>query len=415
MTIDYNELLKTAEPLKVAKADRALLAKVADPSELGSEDQISTVWALLCWSAVSEPGDAVVGAVVESFGAAASWALYRSGELTLWATKHASMKEISDGVKRWMNRKNPEELARRSLELAIASRIKLIPASSEHYPQQLHDLGAHAPLNLWVKGSAKQLAQVETSLAIVGARATSGYGQSVAAELASESVQHRIPVVSGAAYGIDAAAHRGALAEESDLATIAVLAGGVDRAYPAGHSSLLEQISERGVVLSEVRCGQAPTRWRFLQRNRLIAALADATVVVEAGYRSGSLNTAAHAVTLGRPLGAVPGPITSPTSVGSHRLLREFDADCITNFNDVRELLGFSLEATEANSSISLSSEQIRVRDSLSARRGLDVAEIAARSGLAVADVVNALGMLRLYEMARNTQDGWRLVSAAKA
>ena len=150
-----------------------------------------------------------------------------------------------------------------------------------------------------------------------------------AAELAASGVT----IVSGAAYGIDGMAHRAAL--NAGGVTVAMLAGGVDRAYPAGHTELLARIAAHGVVASEVPCGSAPTKWRFLQRNRSISALAQATVVVEAGWRSGSLNTAGHAAALGRPLGAVPGPITSTTSTGCHLLIQAGIARLITSADDL--------------------------------------------------------------------------------
>ena len=140
-------------------------------------------------------------------------------------------------------------------------------------------------------------------------------------------VDRGFTIVSGAAYGIDGMAHRAALA--SGGTTVAFLAGGVDRFYPLGHEALLGRIAEQGAVVAELPCGSAPTKWRFLQRNRLIAAATEATIVLEAGMRSGSLNTAGHAAALGRPLGAVPGPVTSPASAGCHRLLREYDAVCV--------------------------------------------------------------------------------------
>ncbi len=174
----------------------------------------------------------------------------------------------------------------------------------------------------------------------MGARAATTYGEHVAMEFASALAAREITVTSGAAYGIDGAAHRGALAAGG--ATIAWLAGGVDRPYPMGHSDLIARIGrqEGSAIVSEVAPGATPTKWRFLSRNRLLAATAAATVVVEAGWRSGSLNTAGHAVALGRTLGAVPGPITSAASAGCHRLLREFDAQVIGDVDDAYALLG---------------------------------------------------------------------------
>jgi DNA processing protein len=155
-------------------------------------------------------------------------------------------------------------------------------------------------------------------------------------EFAAGLSGREVVVVSGGAYGIDGMAHRATLA--SGGSTVAVMAGGIDRLYPAGHEALLSRIVEDGAVVSEVPCGTPPTRWRFLQRNRLIAALARATIVIEAGHRSGALNTARHADQLSREVGVVPGPITSAASAGCHRLLREGGAHCVTSVPEIMQL-----------------------------------------------------------------------------
>ncbi|MGB3376664.1 MAG: DNA-processing protein DprA, partial [Microbacterium sp.] len=180
-------------------------------------------------------------------------------------------------------------------------------------------------------------------------------------------------------------------------------------AYPIGHQQLFDRIRAGGAVLSEVPCGSAPTKWRFLQRNRLIAAAGAATVVVEAGWRSGSLNTAGHAAALGRPLGAVPGPISSAASAGCHRLLREYDAVCVTNAQEVRELWGDGVDdvATEP----SVSPDQIRLLDALSTRTPRVVTEIARLSGLAESRVRSLLGLLGLDGAVEQVRDGWRRTS----
>jgi DNA processing protein len=251
----------------------------------------------------------------------------------------------------------------------------------------------------------------------VGARAATGYGEHVAGELAADLARRGVVVVSGGAYGIDGTAHRAALGVGGT--TIAVMAGGAERAYPAGHTSLLEEVAATGAVISEVPCGGAPTKWRFLSRNRLIAALTGATVVVEAGVRSGSLNTANHAATLGRPIGAVPGPITSPSSAGCHRLLREHEAQCVTGVGDVLELLdpatlfepGDELAGRDA-SPRPRTDDTTRVRDALSTRSRREVAEVARRSGMSVADVETRLGLLLLAGEADRGSGGWRLVAS---
>ena len=178
---------------------------------------------------------------------------------------------------------------------------------------------------------------VERSVAVVGSRASTPYGDSVGAELAADLGEADYTVVSGGAFGIDAAAHRGSLASRSP--TLAILAGGLDQPYPAGHGSLFERIAERGVLVSELPPGQHPTRTRFLSRNRLIAALTPGTVMVEAAARSGARNTVTWASALHRVVMAVPGPVTSANSVTPHRLIRESEAVLVTRAAEVLELL----------------------------------------------------------------------------
>jgi DNA processing protein len=191
----------------------------------------------------------------------------------------------------------------------------LIPGD-EGWPTPLDDMGGRAPIGLWMIGGFPSDAPV---VAMVGARACTGYGLQAAGQLASELAKDGVTIVSGAALGVDGAAHRGTLAVGG--VTVAVLACGVDRRYPASHDGLIQAIGERGAVLAELPPGTAPTRFRFLARNRLIAGLAAATVVVEAAGRSGSLVTARLAAELGRAVFAVPGPITSRLSMGTNALL----------------------------------------------------------------------------------------------
>ena len=253
----------------------------------------------------------------------------------------------------------------------------MLPGDAE-WPAAIDDLGDHAPAVLWVRGDPTHLV-VPSRVSIVGARAATAYGDTVAAELAGDLAATGSVVVSGGAYGIDGSAHRAALGAGGG--TIAFLAGGVDRAYPAGHQHLFDRIRESGALVSELPCGAAPTKFRFLSRNRLIAALADATVVVEAGWRSGSLNTAGHASSLGRPLGTVPGPITSAASAGCHRLMREYDAQCVTNAAEVRELMG--TEAAEVpEPQQRTESDQTRLLDAMSTRTSRRPAELARVAGL---------------------------------
>lgn len=357
-------------------------------------------YATAVWCRLIEPGDSVAGRLIAARGAAAALEAMLEDE-----PAELTARELAEGRKRWLPRLSARAVSD-SLTTAAARGVAFMTRADPDWPAQLDDLDAHAPLCLWVRGDVAALRRLEASVAIVGARAASRYGDHVAMELAAELAGSGIAVISGGAYGIDGAAHRAALAAGG--LTVALLAGGADRAYPAGHANLIDDIATHGVVLSEVACGSAPTKWRFLQRNRLIAALASATVVVEAGWRSGSLNTAGHAATLSRPLGAVPGPITSATSAGTHRLIREYGAECITSADDVRELLGLS-GAQQAPDG-GYTDDATRVKDAMSTRAWRDTDAIARRAGMSADAVGSILGLLHLEGAVESGVEGWRLL-----
>lgn len=229
-----------------------------------------------------------------------------------------------------INNSNPRQI----LETIDLTGSQFLTPESAHWPSRLDDL-AVPPIALVVRGSVDKL-QIP-SLAIVGTRNPTNYGVRVAGDFAAGFVDREWAIVSGGAYGIDAAAHRGALIAEG--VTIAVLAAGVDINYPAGHLRLFAEIAETGALVSEVMPGTSAMPARFLTRNRLIAALSHATLVVEAAFRSGSLRTAHDAAELMRPVMAIPGPITSPTSEGCHRLIGERAAEVVTSVADAVEFI----------------------------------------------------------------------------
>jgi DNA processing protein len=349
------------------------------------------------WGVVAEPGDGVAGALIAQLGAAEAMRVGLGG-----SRFELSEKVVVEGQKRWMPRAHPRAVLD-ALTSAAEVGAHLVLPGDDAWPTELDDLEEHAPIVLWVRGDAMQL--TSPSLAsMVGARAATAYGDAVARELSGDLAATGTVIVSGGAYGIDGAAHRAALGVGGS--TIAFLAGGVDRAYPAGHQQLFEHIRSSGAVVSELPCGAAPTKWRFLSRNRLIAALGHATVVVEAGWRSGSLNTAGHAAALGRPLGAVPGPITSAASAGCHRLLREYDAVCVTNAQEVRELIGVDA-ATASQDGPRSNPDQTRLLDALSTRTSRTVSELARIAGLPEDRTRSLLGLLALEEAVEQRQDGW--------
>jgi DNA processing protein len=302
-------------------------------------------------------------------------------------------------------------------DLATIQRLggRMIIPSDELWPRQLADLGLQEPICLWWRGAERPLPPAAKSIALVGSRDSTSYGSSVTGDLAYSLAQRGFTIVSGGAYGIDAHAHRAALAGSSGgVPTIAVMAGGVDRFYPSGNEDLLRAVAGQGTVLAEVPPGSAPTRYRFLQRNRLIAALASVTVVVEARWRSGALNTAHHAETLGRAVGAVPGSVHSANSAGCHRLLREGGAVCVTDAGEIAELAspsGESLPETRtgrAEVQDGLTLEDLILLDALPLRTTSTVEKLATVAGLSAGSVRAGLGRLGLLGLAEFHGGGWK-------
>ncbi len=378
---------------------------VDDVEDLGSSPEVAERFARAAWSCVAEPGDSEAGGLLSSIGGSAAL----TALIERWPAERAgrSAKAWARGLERWTPRLTSTDVVR-ALRTAARTGTRLLIPTDEHWPQGLIALGDHSPSALWLRGDPTSLRSLDKSIAIVGARASTGYGDHVAMESSAGLVDRGFSIVSGAAYGIDGVAHRAAIG--SGGTTIAFLAGGADRFYPSGHHNLLERVAASGAVVSELPCGSAPTRWRFLQRNRLIAAASSAVVVIEAGLRSGSLNTAGHAAALGRPVGAVPGPVTSPASAGCHRLLREYDAVCVSNAEQIAELTGWlGSDEGRAGPSARESPEETRVTDALSSRRPRTADEVAKRSGLSRSETLSALGSLGAVGRVEENAEGWIL------
>jgi DNA processing protein len=387
--------------LDTAQIDRAMSA--LRPGD--DEPERRRAFAAAAWSFLVEPGDRIAGALVRERGAEAALAavIARPAASTL-ANDEINATEVAEALARWEPRLDSAALFR-ALATAESIAATIVTPGDEQWSSGLNDLGDHAPHVLWVRGNVDALPQLANAVSIVGARASTGYGEHVAMDFAAGFSARGYTVVSGGAYGIDGMAHRAAIA--CGGTTVAVLAGGVDQLYPSGHDELLRRIVATGAVVSEVSPGGAPTRWRFLQRNRLIAAMSGVTVVVEAGYRSGSLNTATHARDLDRPVAVIPGPITSGSSAGCHRLIRTNPAaTLVTSVSEVLELM--SGELHDGATVPADGSNAIRVLDALSNSRARSVELIAARSGLAIGDVTATLGTLALEGRAISTDDGWR-------
>ncbi|ROS39463.1 DNA-processing protein DprA [Amycolatopsis thermoflava] len=272
--------------------------------------------------------------------------------------------------------------------------------------------GVAPPLALWVRGQVRFDEATEQAVAIVGARAATGYGEHVAGDFAAALAGQGISVFSGAAYGVDGAAHRGTLFVGGT--TVALLGCGLDAGYPAGHVVLLDKIAEHGgLVVSEYPPGTPPARHRFLVRNRLIAALSEGTIVVEAGRRSGARNTATTAGALGKVVMAVPGPVTSALSIGCHELIRESGATLVASVDDVIETVGRlgtprPEKVRSKRPTDGLGPDALRVHEALDRREGKSAEQIATEAGVPVARVRALLPALELDEFAVRCESGWR-------
>lgn len=359
--------------------------------------------ALILLAHCVEPGDATCGRLIGRHGAAAFVSMIERGQTGL---------SYGEGLAARMRGVRPESAAER----AAGVDARIITRVDREWPTQLDELGARAPIALWVRGAADLRLLALRSVAMVGARACTAYGEEVAFRWAAELATARWTVVSGAAFGIDAAAHRGALLGGT---TIAMLAGGVDVAYPRAHEALLARIADDGLVVSEAPPGEHVRRQRFLSRNRLIAACTRATIVVEAAERSGTAATARSARELSRIVLAVPGPVVSPASAGCHRMIREGDALLVSDVDDVRGLLDLDSRAEPGVSAQqeqpprqecdALADRERRVLDSLRVRSWMDSAEVLRSCGLGASEMLAALSILTARGLVDESESGWRI------
>ncbi|WP_237233582.1 DNA-processing protein DprA [Rothia nasisuis] len=326
---------------------------------------------------------------------------------------------VSERNQRWVTRRG-HITAEQDAQLARACDAWFCIPEDDDWPNSLNDLDTAGPVGIWGRGDRARLAQLNRALtvAVVGSRDVTSYGNSATSHLAGDLAAAGYTVISGGAFGVDATAHRAALATGvGDLSTVALMAGGLDRLYPKHNEQLLHSIIEQGLVLSEIPLGQNPTRFRFLQRNRLIAALSDSTVVVEARWRSGALNTANHALALGRSVYAVPGPIFSPTSEGCHRLIRDGLAQLTT---DARHIIEDSAPLGNQNEQSllsqpdthqllidSLTEAQARVWDLLPVRTPVGADTLVAQVGLPGRTVMLTLSQLASLGLATTNRGGW--------
>lgn len=297
--------------------------------------------------------------------------------------------------------------------------VRFVVPGDDEWPAGVDDLEL-PPLGLWVRGPDPLDVVCRRAVAVVGSRSCTGYGEHVAGELGSALAERGWTVVSGGAFGIDAASHRGALAAGGT--TVAVLACGVDVAYPRAHETLLTRIVGAGALVSELPPGSAPLRHRFLSRNRLIAALTAGTVIVEAAARSGARNTVRHARSLGRPVMAVPGPVTSTMSVGCHEELRHPEpAICVTRAEEVLDVVGrLGADLADPVQGAPTGRDRLpsgvrRVLEAVPVRRAAPSTRIAAVAGVDPRTARRILGQLLAEGLVEQDEGGYRLSAAGRA
>ncbi|OBH49641.1 DNA-processing protein DprA [Mycobacterium mantenii] len=373
------------------------------------DDSAQRAWAYL--SRVAEPPCAELAALVQRVGPVEAAERVRRGL-------------VDDDLARRTQARRENDCCAADLETLARRGGRLITPDDDEWPRLAFAAfrgaaprpGAGAPmvppLVLWAQGPVRLDEVAHRAAAVVGTRASTAYGEQVAGDLAAGLAQRDVAVVSGGAYGIDGAAHRAVL--DCDGITVAVLAGGLDVPYPSGHTALLHRIGQRGLLFTEYAPGIRPARYRFLTRNRLVAAVVGAAVVVEAGLRSGAASTAAWARALGRVVAAVPGPVTSSASAGCHALLRN-GAELVTRADHVVELVGHigelaSDEPHPATPLDGLSDAERRVYEALPGRGAATVDEIAVASGMVPELALGPLAMLELAGLVQRQDGRWRIV-----
>ena len=381
--------------------------------------------ARLALSQAVEPADAAIGRLLERHSPAAVLRAIHDDRLAELETEPARRARLADRAAGLRLRLEPGRVED-AVAAADAVGARFLAPGDPHWPAGLDDLGPQRPIGIWALGCWPP-AGVDM-ISVVGARACTSYGTYVAGAISADLASAAVAVVSGAALGIDAAAHRGALAVGGP--TVAVLACGIDRVYPRAHEVLLRAIAERGAVLSELPPGATPTRFRFLHRNRVIAALGSGTVVVEAARRSGSLVTARLAAELGRVVMSVPGPVTSDQSTGTHELIRD-GAMLVTDASQVREACSSLTAAVpprpeskdapsqprapESEQADPIEQVVIEALPTARATVGADVLALARATGVAPEAVFAALGRLAATGRAVRAGSGWTLAAPAKA
>lgn len=430
--VDTTELNRVSSSEEQCRIGRAALARMIEPG-----DELGTV-------AIGALGVTGLLALIRRGTRATADQQQRVGDAAAETGLSKRQRRLDDALDRWRTRLRQADGQRCLDALHRMGGGMLIPEDPE-WPEALNDLGAARPIALSFRLAgvtsddprklraiaAARLPARGRGMAVVGSREMTDYGARVAHEMGEDFASHGVTVISGGAYGIDAAAHRGALAGGRSMrhpqerrarpaSTIAVMAGGLDRFYPSGHERLLHQVMDHGLLLSELMPGSTPTRHRFLHRNRLIAGLADGIVVVEARWRSGALSTAHHGLDLSRPVGAVPGQVYAATSAGCHRLIREGPVHLVTDSADAVQLIAAELTTSSSGQGTAaaidpldeLSDRERRIYDALPVRSLTTSGKLCEVAGLPMQQILTGLSRLERAALAERANGRWRRLAA---
>lgn len=385
-----------AKPQILSDQDLHFLTRPFQNAEY-SKDRALELAAAGCIAMITEPGDRMAGALSRCLGKltlvgllidgletrSVVQALQQQGQLDSCRQSFGDLEgTLADSRQRWLPRLSKSRLEH-LLTQSAALKLQLVTAEDAHWPVGLDDLQDSAPALLFIEGESATLTKLPQGVSIVGSRVATSYGLQVTSTLVRELAHVARPTVSGGAVGIDAQVHRSSI--EQNLPTVAVMAGGMDRKYPSANFKLFKQISNQGVLLSEMPPGVAPTRWRFLQRNRLIAALTPTTVVIEAGIRSGSIRTANNALELTRDLYAVPGSVLSGTSLGTNILIADSKAQILC---DLKYFASGSLHFPNQQTESAIAN---RAQDAIRESGFPSLSEVAKLAGLTLSESELAL------------------------
>ncbi|GIJ07171.1 DNA-processing protein DprA [Micromonospora andamanensis] len=389
---------------------------------MSTHDELILARVALTW--LAEPGTRSVYGLVDEFGPVATLDLLLDGG--------APQQALRESVAARSRAGDARVVAAEALHRADRLGVRVVIPGDDEWPgtvEQLRtlrlsdarrrvDTETAPPLCFWVRGSWPLAEALDRSVAVVGARAATAYGTHIATDLGYGLADRDWTVVSGGAFGIDAAAHRGALTAGG--LTVAVLACGVDRAYPMGNAALFDRIADTGLLVSEWPPGAEPLRPRFLIRNRVIAAGTRGTVLVEAAARSGATQTTRRALALGRPAMVVPGPVTSAMSVGAHEVLRvDPNARLVTGLAQVLEEVGRIGELAPVprgpeRPTDLLDDDARSIVEAMPRRGRVGVDALAARAGLAVRTVLRKLPLLEELTLVVRRDDGYALVTPSR-